>query len=126
VTATQQGFGSIIIVNNGGAVTATNTGNGTMSIFSDCTAAVTVTKTGNGFTLVNVTGTSAIAYTIDGDGDYTYPEVFIYPTMVPSPAPSKIVVPSSLPTSFPSSAPTSSMSPTKHHRFLQQYISRTL
>jgi hypothetical protein len=87
VTATQQGSGSIIIVNNGGAVTATNTGSGTMSIFSDCTAAVTVSKTGSGFTVVNVTGTSAIAYTIDGDGDYTYPEVYMD---TPSPVPSSV------------------------------------
>ena len=61
------------IVNNGGVLTATNTGNGLVTINSDATGAVTVTNTGNGKVTVNATGAAAITITHTGNEDYTYP-----------------------------------------------------
>jgi hypothetical protein len=73
VSATETGIGTIAIVNNGNTLTATNTGNGVMTINSDATGTVTVTNTGNGRVTVNATGAAAITVTHTGDEDFTYP-----------------------------------------------------
>ena len=72
---TEVGTGTIAIVNNGGVLTATNTGNGLVTINSDATGAVTVTNTGNGRVTVYATGAEAITITHTGDEDFTYPTI---------------------------------------------------
>ncbi|MFA6507245.1 MAG: ice-binding family protein, partial [Treponemataceae bacterium] len=73
VSATETGTGTIAIVNNGGILTATNTGNGVMTINSTAGGAVTVTNTGNGRVTVTASGTEAVTITHTGDEDFTYP-----------------------------------------------------
>jgi hypothetical protein len=75
VSATETGTGTIAIVNNGGLLTATNTGNGVMTITSDATGAVTVTNTGNGKVTVNATGAAAVTVVHTGDEDFVYPVI---------------------------------------------------
>jgi hypothetical protein len=65
--------GTIQIVNNGGGLTSTYTGKGTMTIRNKCTAFVTVTNTGNGRVTVNATGSVPITITHSGDADFIYP-----------------------------------------------------
>jgi hypothetical protein len=73
VTATETGTGTIGITNNGGVLTATNTGTGVMIIKSNATGAVTVTNTGNGKVTVNATGTAAVTIVHTGNADFVYP-----------------------------------------------------
>lgn len=75
VSATETGIGTIAIINNGGTLTATNTGNGLMTINSTATGTVTVTNTGNGRVFVTATGVEAITVTHTGDEDFYYPNL---------------------------------------------------
>ncbi|ADL55380.1 hypothetical protein [Gallionella capsiferriformans] len=65
----------IVIVNTGAGVTATNNGNGLMTINSTATAAVTVNNTGNGAVNVTASGSNPITLTHTGDDDFTYPVI---------------------------------------------------
>jgi hypothetical protein len=73
VSATETGAGTINVVNNGSVVTVTNTGNGTMTIHNTSTAAVTVTNTGSGNVYVTATGGDSLTLTHTGNEDFTYP-----------------------------------------------------
>jgi len=61
------------IVNNGGILTVTNTGNGIVAINNICTAAVTVTNTGNGNITVFASGAAPVVLTYTDGVDHTYP-----------------------------------------------------
>jgi hypothetical protein len=66
------GDGFINVENNGGLVTASETGTGTIAIVNNG-GVLTATNTGNGRVTVNATGTAAVTITHTGDEDFTYP-----------------------------------------------------
>jgi hypothetical protein len=68
---TVTGTGAMNITNNtgGGAVTATLTGEGTMTITNSGSGALTVTNIGNGTVTINSTATDAVTITNTGNGD---------------------------------------------------------
>jgi len=73
IIPTLSGGGFIYIVNNGGDVTATQSGTGTIDIVNTCTAAVTVTNTGAGIITVTASGSAPITLTYSDGANHQYP-----------------------------------------------------